>query len=60
MSLNKSIYYKKDKRKQYKGAKSFDYSCQNHGSCSYCSKGRRFFDLKKRKAIELDEKDFWK
>lgn len=31
---------RKDKRKRYYGAKFFDRSCRNHGSCSYCKDSR--------------------
>ena len=41
MSLDKAIKYGKEHRKPYTGAKSFDYSCRNHGTCSYCSSNRQ-------------------
>lgn len=31
---------RKDRRKPYRGAKSFDRSCRNNGSCSYCRSNR--------------------
>lgn len=40
MSLDKSIFYKKEKRKPYRDSKRFDYSCRNHGSCGYCKNNR--------------------
>ena len=40
MSLNKSIEHGKEHRKQYKGAKSIDKQCRNHGSCEYCKENR--------------------
>lgn len=42
MSLEKAITHKKEKREQYRGAKSFDTSCRNHGSCPYCKNNRTF------------------
>ena len=48
MALDKSIKYGKEKRKGWFGSKSFDSTCRNHGSCSWCS-GSRLFSYKKRK-----------
>lgn len=48
MSFHKAIKYGKEHRKPYRGAKSFDYSCHNHGSCPYCTNGRQHFDRKRR------------
>jgi len=39
--LDKAIAHGKEKRKQYRGAKSFDRSCRNHGNCPYCSSNRQ-------------------
>lgn len=41
MSLNKAITYGKEKRKAYRGAKSVDRSCRNHGSCPQCAHNRQ-------------------
>lgn len=38
--LDKAIYHGKEKRKPYRGAKAFDTSCRNHGSCPYCEDAR--------------------
>lgn len=38
--LDKAIKHGKEHRKPYKGAKSFDRSCRNHGSCTYCLNNR--------------------
>jgi hypothetical protein len=37
-------YYpnRKDWRKPYKGCKSIDRTCRNHGSCPYCKNNRLF------------------
>lgn len=40
MSLDKAIEHGKEKRKPYRGSKAWDYSCRNHGSCSYCVEQR--------------------
>ena len=40
MSLDKSIFYGKEKRKQYFGSKQFTKSCRNHGGCPYCEGNR--------------------
>ena len=42
MSLEKSIEHGKENRKEYRGAKSFDRSCRNHGSCGYCESNRNY------------------
>lgn len=36
MTFDKAIRHGKVKRRQYRGSKSFDRSCRNHGSCGYC------------------------
>lgn len=41
MSLDKAVQHGKEKRKPYHGCKSFDPACRNHGSCTYCEKGRQ-------------------
>ncbi|TXG77388.1 hypothetical protein E6Q11_02910 [Candidatus Dojkabacteria bacterium] len=38
--LNKAIKQGKEHRRPYTGAKSFDRSCRNHGSCRYCLNNR--------------------
>jgi DNA-directed RNA polymerase subunit RPC12/RpoP len=42
MSLNKAINSNKEHRKPYKGAKSVDKECRNHGDCPYCESNRLF------------------
>lgn len=49
MSLDKSIYYGKEKRKPYRGSKNFDYSCRNHRGCPYC------YDTRTKKQREQDK-----
>ena len=49
MSFDKNYPNRKDHRKAYTGAKSFDRSCRNGGSCSYC-KGNRTINSTRKKA----------
>lgn len=53
MSLDKAVQYKKEKRKEYHGAKAVDASCRNHGSCTWC-RDNRLFKYKKQTPI-MDE-----
>ena len=41
MTLDKAITHGKEHRKPYRGAKSIDGTCRNHGSCPYCAAGRK-------------------
>jgi hypothetical protein len=41
MTLDKAITHGKEHRKPYRGAKSIDGTCRNHGSCTYCAAGRK-------------------
>lgn len=56
--LDKAIYYGKEYRKPYRGAKSFDYSCRNHGSCGYCYGNRTFNNRKKEKFAINDLREY--
>lgn len=40
MTLDKAIEHKKEKRKQYAGAKAIDRRCRNHGGCDWCKSNR--------------------
>lgn len=40
MSLDKSIQSGKEHRRPYRGAKSIDSTCRNHGSCEWCRRNR--------------------
>jgi hypothetical protein len=40
MSLEKAIFYKKEKRQPYRDSRRFDWTCRNHGKCDYCKNGR--------------------
>lgn len=46
MSLDKAIKHKKERRKQYRGAKAVDSTCRNHGSDDW-AKGDRLYRSKK-------------
>lgn len=45
--------YLSKKRKPYRGSRRFDYTCRNHGGCSWC-KGNR---LHKRRLAERIAKE---
>ena len=53
MSLDKTIEHGKEKRKPYRGSKSFAWSCRNHGGCTWCENDRQYSNLKIK--IEADE-----
>lgn len=42
MSFDNAIFFKKEKRKPHRGAKSTDSTCRNNGSCLYCRKNRMY------------------
>ena len=58
MSLDKAIFYGKEKRKQYRKSKSFDKSCRNHGDCDYCRKNRMYRHTKRELESRENLKDF--
>lgn len=41
MSLDKAIEHGKERRKPYRGSKAFDYTCRNHGGCTWCEENRK-------------------
>lgn len=41
MSMDKAIAHGKEHRKPYRGSKSIDCSCRNHGSCPWCLENRK-------------------
>jgi len=63
MSLDKAIEHKKEKRKQYTGAKAIDKTCRNHGSCEYCKSNRLHIQERNKQASDYALKeyqgDFW-
>lgn len=54
MGLEKAIEHGKEKRKAYKGAKAWDSTCRNHGSCGYCQ-SNRLHKIRK-KELSCDQK----
>ena len=46
MSLDKAIQHNKEHRKKYRGSKSIDSTCRNHGSCDWCRENRQINSLK--------------
>lgn len=59
MSLDKAIEHQKERRKPYRGAKSCDSSCRNHGSCDYCRNARLFSRTKAEARWASAEKDYF-
>jgi wyosine [tRNA(Phe)-imidazoG37] synthetase (radical SAM superfamily) len=51
--LDKAIRYGKEKRKPYRKSKSFDRTCRNHGSCSYCERNRTYQSRKEEERVEF-------
>lgn len=47
MSLKRAIASGKEHRKPYRGSKSFDKSCRNHGGCPWCEENRKIKYIKK-------------
>ncbi len=58
MSLEKSIKHGKEHRKPLRGSQRFDWSCRNHGSCSWC-KDSRTFQFHKEELRTEDQVDEW-
>ena len=58
--MEKAIQHGKEKRKQYRkrDARNFDWSCRNHKSCPRCAEGRQHFDRKRRRAADMDLKEW--
>lgn len=52
MSLNKAIKNGKEHKKPYRGAKSVDKTCRNHGSCPWCKSNRTFKNQKLKDKME--------
>ena len=54
MSMYKAIEHGKEHRKQYRGSKSFDKTCRNHGGCDWCL-GNRIYKYQKELNKMLDK-----
>ena len=57
MSLEKAIEHHKEHRKKYKGAKSVDSSCRNHGDCPWCKGNRTYQNEKLKEKIKSELKE---
>ena len=60
MGLEKAIEHGKEKRKPYRGAKAVDYTCRNHGSCSWCEGNRLYSSKRKLIGVNNEKSDFIK
>ena len=60
MGLEKAIEHGKEKRKPYRGAKAVDYTCRNHGSCSWCEGKRLYSSKRKLIGVNNEKSDFIK
>lgn len=58
MSLDKSIQSGKEHRKSYRGAKSIDRTCRNHGSCEWCHGNRTHKNDKRALAAEQELREY--
>jgi len=60
MSLDKSILHGKENRKPYYGrtSKTFDWTCRNHGRCSWCRNNRLFRSTARKEACKEQIKDY--
>jgi hypothetical protein len=57
MSFDKDYPNRKDRRKRYYNAKSFDRSCRNHGSCAHCLESRMHKHKKRKLPVDYIEED---
>ena len=58
MGLEKAIQHKKEYRKEYRGAKSVDPTCRNHGSCPWCIKNRKYKYVKDSQKVQQEMKEY--
>lgn len=58
MSLDKAIEHGKEHRKEYRGSKSIDKTCRNHGGCDWCEENRKHKYLIKEIGIKERMKEF--
>lgn len=52
MGLDKSVQYRKEKRKPYYGVKAIDAWCRNHGECEWCRRNRLHQVLKEQERMK--------
>ncbi len=55
MSMDKAIIHGKEHRKQYRGAKTVNKACHNHGGCPHCESGRLHKYLRQMPAQDKEE-----
>lgn len=58
MSLDKLIKKGWEHRKPYKGSKSIDSTCRNHGSCVWCRDNRTYKNNKREREALEKEREF--
>lgn len=49
---------RKDRRRQFKGAKCVDPTCRNHGGCPWCTGNRTHADVARRQAADEQLTDY--
>lgn len=52
MSFDREYPNRKDHRKRYYGAKSYDRSCRNNGTCGYCEDNRMHHNKKRKESAK--------
>lgn len=57
MGLEKAIAAGKEHRKPFRGTKSFDQQCRNHGACTWCLHNRTFHTQKELEKIRFSRFD---
>lgn len=57
MSFDNRYPNRKDHRQPYRGSKSFDRSCRNHGGCPYCEGNRTISRKRLKIAAKLSQLD---
>ena len=57
MSYDQAIKYGKTRRKLYRGSKTLDMSCRNHGGCPICEGNRLHSDRMREQASEEQLKE---
>jgi hypothetical protein len=55
MGLEKGIQHGKENRRPYRGSRSIDGTCRNHGSCSWCA-GNRLHQRRKLETAARQER----
>lgn len=57
MALDKAIKHGKEHRKPYRGSKSIDRTCRNHGGCGWCEENRKHKFRDRHPRMADDEED---